>query len=420
MNTSYCTALCYIHVTVTCRGFLRRIDVTVTSRGLLRRMHTMQSSVACTSGITNGTMDPPAPASQQQLLETAATEGDRDVVASLLDSDAPLGDTLHHAIIAGNVGIVSDLIVHGASLTNRDRMYDFTPLQLVARHGLAGSVVAIIDLLVENGARLERGSRSPLFLAVLSGSFAAVMALLRGGADAGSNSGDFGQTPVHAAAARGYVRILVALLGAKPGGVSFTDHQYETPLHYACRQNHSGAVEVLADASADLEARDMFSRTPLVISLYEFAFPTVTTLVQRGAHVNAVDRRGQTALGHMAYLAEREGAANMVDFLLRNGGDEEMCNDDGDSPLDMVSDILSITVDTAAEVQQVRSLLENAPADRSWRRMGLFVLLKSLFLKNSDVRVAVMHAAEDAAWTSATAWLLGSPTEIFREIVSYI
>ncbi|CAM9701348.1 unnamed protein product [Ectocarpus sp. 6 AP-2014] len=365
-------------------------------------------------------MEPPAPAYQQQLLETAATEGDRDAVASLLDSDARMGDSLHHAIIAGNVDIVSDLILHGASLVKRDRLYDLTPLQLVARHGLAGSAVAIIDLLVQNGARLERGSRSPLFLAVLSGSFATVMALLRGGADAGSNSGDFGQTPVHAAAGSGDVRILVALLGSKPGGVSFTDNQYETPLHYACRQNHSGAVEVLADADANLEARDMFSRTPLVISLYEFAFATVTTLVQRGAHVNAEDRRGQTALGHMAYLAERQGAASMVDFLLRNGGDEAKCNDDGDTPLDMVCDILSLRVDAAGEVQKVHSLLQNAPADRRWRRIGLFVLLKSLYLQNSNVRVAVMQAAEEGVWSAATAWLLGSPKEIFREIVSYI
>lgn len=327
-------------------------------------------------------MDPPA--DQQQLLETAATEGDRDAVARLLllqDSDARMGDSLHCAILAGDVHIVSDLILNGASLVKRDRMYNLTPLQLVARHGLASRAAAIIELLVQNGAHIESGSRSPLFLAVLSGSFATVMALLRVGADASSNSGDFGQTPVHAAAGSGDVRILVALLGSKPGGVSYTDNQYETPLHYACRQNHSGAVEVLADADANLEARDMFSRTPLVISLYEFALATVTTLVQRGAHVNAVDRRGQTALGHMAYLAEIEGASHMVDFLLRNGGDETIHNDDGDTPLDMVCDMLSIRVDTTANVHKVRSLLQNAPADRSWRRMGYIVLLKSLFAK---------------------------------------
>lgn len=366
---------------------------------------------------------------KQQLLETAAIIGDRDAVAGLLLENAPTGDSLHHAIVAGHVDIVSDLMMHGTSLYARDRLYNLRPLQLVAKHGRVSSAVDIVDILMKAGDCTELEATSPLYLAVLSGSFATVMALLRWGADPSSRCGQHGETPVHAAACRGHMHIVVALLGAKPGGVAFTDSHKRTPLHYACRQDRVATAGVLLDASADLEAHDMFNRTPLVVAVHSASASVVATLLERGADVNAVDGRGQTPLAHAAYLGGQVGAARMVDMVLRHGGDETLCNRDGKAPIDIVGGYVenanAVLVDFIGhdtdEVGRVRSLLEHAASDRSWRRMGYFVLLKALYVHSSDVRVAVTQAAAGEVWTAATAaWLLDAPKEIFREIVSYV
>ena len=361
-------------------------------------------------------------------MENAANRGDKEAVAELLREGASVGDSLHEAIESGHVEIAAILVSHGVSLAGRDRLYHLTPMQMVAKHGPAHSVVPIVELLVAHGALVEEKSHSPLYLAAMSGNVSAAVAFLAAGADATKTSGDFGDTPLHKAASTGCISMLTALIGSRPGGVCVVDRTLSTALHYACGMNHAGAVNVLVDASADVEARDMFGRTPLVVAATEVCSLSAAAIVKRGADVDAVDENKQTALALAASQAGRRTAGDVehvVDLLLRSGADETLQDRNGHAALDLVGrwmddEVVCFFGCRDPEIVRVRALLQNAPRDRAWRRRGGVVLLRSLFVGSSDVRVAVLQAGQLSDWAGFTAWLLGAPVEIFRGVVCYI
>lgn len=72
----------------------------------------------------------------------------------------------------------------------------------------------------------------------------------------------------------------------------------------------------------------------------------------------------------------------MVDLLLRSGGDETAVDIEGATAHDIVESKLAEqapagVVEDDGDVEHVRMLLVNAPADRAWRRRGLLVLCRT-------------------------------------------
>lgn len=62
---------------------------------------------------------------------------------------------------------------------------------------------------------------------------------------------------------------------------------------------------------------------------------------------------------------------------MRSGGDETIVNDQRDAAADLVGEYVYESYQLAEDVERVRELLANAPADRSWRRRGLLVLCRA-------------------------------------------
>ena len=374
----------------------------------------------------------------QASLEIEATEGHTDAVTGLLQAGAPVGDSLHNSIVSGHVETAAELLRHGVSLVAKDRLYNLTPMQLVANHVPAGKVKAVVDLLVAHGACIEGTvSPSPLYLSVVPGNLSTAFALLAAGADVASKLN--GDTPVHRAACTGCVDILIAMLGSRPDGVKFTDRTCSTALHHACSRNHSDVVNVLVDASADLEARDTFGHTPLVVAAAEGAFSAAAVMVKRGADINAVNGFEQTALACAAQNAGLKGAVDIVQLLLRYVADETKQDKNGRTALDVVGSWIGggwfargdnygrTHADDRMplgciydDIDRVRALLHSAPRDRAWRRRGCVVMIRSAFVSSSIIRLAVAQGGQTSTWAGASAWLLGAPVEIFREIVRFL
>ncbi len=65
----------------------------------------------------------------------------------------------------------------------------------------------------------------------------------------------------------------------------------------------------------------------------------------------------------------------MVDFLLRSGANETILDSDGKTAADIVGEGVYEMV--RWDVERVRKLLANAPADRAWRRRGCLVLCRA-------------------------------------------
>lgn len=112
-----------------------------------------------------------------------------------------------------------------------------------------------------------------------------------------------------------------------------------TPLHKAARIGAQNAVRALIQAGASIEARaSITGRTPL--------------------HEACSYMRPET-----------------VDLLLRMGADENARDNDGRNPVDVTGQWLA-DGESAPEQEQIRVMMERAPADRIWRRRRWLVLLR--------------------------------------------
>lgn len=152
---------------------------------------------------------------------------------------------LHHACRRGDLSAATYAIARGADV-GRPGPGGWRPLHLAA----SGDHVALIELLLEGGVRVDGCSRLPrscggataLHVAAAVGAHAAAARLLSAGADPDLRD-EAGLTPLHTAAARGDLALIKLLLlaGAAPGPTL----DEITPLDLALQGGHRAAAALL-------------------------------------------------------------------------------------------------------------------------------------------------------------------------------
>ena len=306
-------------------------------------------------------------------LECAAAKGNRDLVQRLVRAGAQIGTALHGGSVCGHGEIVSDLLESGASLASKD-MHGRTPLHVAALHGQP----EMVKLLLLKGAdkdALTNDDYTPLFLAACKGHLAATLALLAAGADASLRCGEFGSPVVIVAAQEGYVDIVRAVI-EHGADVDAADTHQRTALHAAAWYNRAGAIDVLVEAGTNIESRDARGRTHVHNASYNLSHKALQSLLIHGATVNAQSDTLTTPLIMAAAKAGTQGAAEVVNALLRAGADETIVDSQGNKAADLIGE--DIEEDHLVEdVERVLELLANAPADRAWRRRGYLVLCRA-------------------------------------------
>ena len=346
-------------------------------------------------------------------LERAAAEGNRGLVQKLMGEGAYkyIGDALHGAAYCGQDGVVSDLLEMGVFIDAR--VSDGrTPLHAAAKVG----ETEVVRLLLLKGADKDAKDnelQTPLFLAVLYGHVPAALALVAAGADVSLRYGS-NASVVHWAA-RGDVDIIRAAI-ERGADVDAADAAQKTPLHWAALENQAEAIDVLVEAGASIEARNGDGCTPLNLAADKPSLEAILALLKHGVDVNAQDNYQRTPLYWAAYNAgpQQPGAAEAVDLLLRSGADETIPNEQALTAADVVGMNVVQEDDMIEDVQRVRELLANAPADRAWRRRGYPVLCRTHPDRMRQVR-------DGGDWAVAMERVLALQEEgIFRTIVGYL
>ena len=171
------------------------------------------------------------------------------------DNEAPL----HVAARRWDVSLVDLLVHHGADLFRR-RADGSTPHTLAALYG--NREIAL--WLVAHGATDELSPLEQFAAACACGDRAGAEAMLAARPSLRSDLGPTHHLMLHRPAESGNVMVLETMLacGFDPHAA---DKDGVTPLHRAAMKGHPGAVRVLIDSGADVNALDgMFSATPLV------------------------------------------------------------------------------------------------------------------------------------------------------------
>ena len=208
----------------------------------------------------------------------------------------------------------------------------------------------------------EDSGQTPLHAAAARGCTDAVKLLLVNNVEVNAKDHD-GFTPLHLTASAD----VAGLLLAKGADVNAKAKNGWTPLHGAELEGHKDVAELLLAKGADVNAKTIDGgRTPLDMAADEGHKDVAELLLAKGAEVNAKDNDGFTPL----HSAASSRHADVVELLLANKADVNARDNRGFTPLsylrgrpDVAELLLAKGADVNARSNNGRTALHSAAED---------------------------------------------------------
>ena len=214
----------------------------------------------------------------------------------------------------------SDSLGRVFSANAKEDSTGWTDLHYAAVLNLSGAVMALVDAGVQADVRLKDDSSR--FGEALRDTLVGLRHVQFAGWKAD------GETPVMIAAVANARDALEALAEAG-ADILAKNASGKIPLHFAAYGSARETAEWLVGKGADIHARDNGGRTPLHDAAWGNARETAEWLAGRGARVRARDNSGQTPL----HLAARGNSPETVEWLAGQGADVHGTDIAGNTPL---------------------------------------------------------------------------------------
>lgn len=319
---------------------------------------------------------------KKTALMYAAENGNAQVAECLIRSGADIGlstavsdigksgrTALHLACMNGHEGVVRVLINASSDVDLRDKG-GLAPIQLAANAG-HDRVICMLILAGGDSSAIGKDGKSPLFSAIIRGQIDIARALIESGMSIQPNGSGFDERIISAASEGGYEDIVRMLLDAgedpdpdpdPDSSDPFNPHNM-SPLALAAQNGHEGIAQMLIKAGAHTEAINFRGETALFLSAGKGHENIVRILLDAGANPCAPRKQKAAPLcsavksGHEIIvqmlinagadpntfdnrpecpplcLAARTGHENIVRMLLNAGADPDGRRDDTMSPL---------------------------------------------------------------------------------------
>ena len=284
---------------------------------------------------------------EEFALHQAAELGNFPVVQDLVDHQVNVNavdqyawTALHFATREGYDTIASYLIDRGADFTiagetsvGGDFAGYWTPVHLSAWNGRLQIFKLLTSLGADLSARvwIDYGS-TPLHLAAEKGYYEIVQELINQGVEVDSRN-EYAETPLHLSCFEGYYVTSQELINAG-ANVNVQDDLGYAPLHDACEFNFYDLAEMLLRYGADVNISNHDGLTPLHLAAAEGNIDIMNLLLESGADINRVDGQGQTPLHLAVIMFDIEG----VEFLVSQGADLSIQDNEGKTPYDLAEE----------------------------------------------------------------------------------
>jgi ankyrin repeat protein len=314
----------------------------------------------------------------KELVEAAA-RGDVAQVKALLDKGANINAKLNgrtalmQAAWNQHIDVMRLLTKRGADIRAKD----------YAGYTAGNLFIKARDLEVARQRR-ELGAQLTLDEAAKRGDVQAVQRLLRQGIDV--NDRDWGRTPLMTAALKGHLDI-VKLLIKKGADIHARDLEGKTALYLAALRVHTKVATFLRKHGAQLD---------FVTAIRLGDLREVQRLVKEGADVNSKDIYGGTPL----MIAAGTGNLEIVRLLLDNGADINATRDGSDATALMNAvkgsnvEVVKLLIEKGADVNTVVEMGdENMTAMDFAAISGNVEILKMLIEKDAHFNGALAIAA---------------------------
>jgi ankyrin repeat protein len=159
-------------------------------------------------------------------------------------------------------------------------------------------------------------------------------------------------TALIAAVRTGNRREIERQIAASPEAVQGKDDGDSTPLHHAAGYGPLANVELLIDKGADVNAKNRRASTPLHWAIHDEA--KVRLLLSKGANVNSKQVQGRTPLFLAAMLGD---SVPTIRLLLGSGADPNLASTNGQTPLMMAAvrgnvEAMRLLIEKGAEVNR--------------------------------------------------------------------
>ena len=295
------------------------------------------------------------------------------------------------AAYKGNVERVQELLNSGIDVNVQGSAIVLNPEATPLYWATAGNQACVAQFLIERGADINRGSRydTPLHAAAERGFVKMVQLLLRSGADVNARAGHFS-------------------FAYRCSVIEYGDY---TPLHSAAVNNQVETVQLLLDKGAYVDVRDMYSKTPLLWAAQHHSLEaTAKLLLEHGADVNV---QSMPRLSTPLHAAVEIDDLKLVKLLVEAGADITLKDRDGETPRQIASADIGKYLDSVAQDtertealrrRQIRasfsSIEPGGMAYASDDPVAVQNACANLIAKNRQKAVELMQQQEEHASTS--------------------
>jgi ankyrin repeat protein len=190
-----------------------------------------------------------------------------------------------------------------------------------------------LRMLLEDNENLDlevrdRHGHTPLGVAVTAGCLAAVLLLLKAGADVNNPSPNSETRPLHLAASSGSLSILDILIQHK-AELNLSGSMGITPLIIAASKGFDQAVRSLVKAGVDITHCTEDGTSALIAAMLNEHWATSKLLLGLGTNVNYLS---PTPWRTILHLISQRGPWKLIQLLLRMGADQEALDCEGATP----------------------------------------------------------------------------------------